>query len=413
MHSADARTPDADVGHVEQLEQALHRAVLAERAVQHREHDVGAEQPARRRAGRARRPRTSSARRARAARAATSCPAVGRPSRTDAPLASDTSCSEERPPGQDRDPHGVPSNGLGAVVPSPSVRLPLSPAPGPARRRLRASVARLGRRRRSPASTRPTVSVTRRAALHLVPGDGLWSITVPSWVGRSPAGRWTTPEARRVQLRGRGLRGSADATGTGTARRAAGDVDRAPSTRGGTACVADRDLRKHRARGRADSSSRSCHGDLKPRALERRCRLAPVWPTTDGDRDTGGPVEMTSVTVCPPSSWLPAGGSVEIARFSSIAAARARLDSSMSNPAFCSAVARLGSAQARHARHLVVPGPSETVMLDGRAGLGRAARTGPLGDHAVPRAADRAPDRATSKPASRSRCGRDADVLRP
>ena len=34
------------VGHVEQLQQPLHRAVLAERAVQHRERDVRAEQPA-------------------------------------------------------------------------------------------------------------------------------------------------------------------------------------------------------------------------------------------------------------------------------------------------------------------------------------------------------------------------------
>jgi hypothetical protein len=34
----------ADVGHVEQLEQALHRAVLAERAVQHGPDDVAAQQ---------------------------------------------------------------------------------------------------------------------------------------------------------------------------------------------------------------------------------------------------------------------------------------------------------------------------------------------------------------------------------
>ena len=36
----------ADVGDVETLEQSLDRAVLTERAVQDREHDVGAEQPA-------------------------------------------------------------------------------------------------------------------------------------------------------------------------------------------------------------------------------------------------------------------------------------------------------------------------------------------------------------------------------
>ena len=40
MPTADASTPAPDVPHVGQLEQALQRAVLAERAVQQREHDV-------------------------------------------------------------------------------------------------------------------------------------------------------------------------------------------------------------------------------------------------------------------------------------------------------------------------------------------------------------------------------------
>ena len=40
MHSAEAEHARADVGHAGELEQALHRAVLAEGAVQHREHDV-------------------------------------------------------------------------------------------------------------------------------------------------------------------------------------------------------------------------------------------------------------------------------------------------------------------------------------------------------------------------------------
>ncbi len=44
MHTAEAATPGADIGHIERLEQPLHRAVLAERAVQRREHDVRAEQ---------------------------------------------------------------------------------------------------------------------------------------------------------------------------------------------------------------------------------------------------------------------------------------------------------------------------------------------------------------------------------
>ena len=40
MPTADASTPAPDVAHVGQLEQALQRAVLAERAVQQREDDV-------------------------------------------------------------------------------------------------------------------------------------------------------------------------------------------------------------------------------------------------------------------------------------------------------------------------------------------------------------------------------------
>ena len=39
IDSAEPSTPGADVGHVGQLEQALHRAVLAVRAVEEREHD--------------------------------------------------------------------------------------------------------------------------------------------------------------------------------------------------------------------------------------------------------------------------------------------------------------------------------------------------------------------------------------
>ena len=47
MPTAEPSTPDADVRQVGQLEQALHRAVLAVRAVQQREHDVDAERRAR------------------------------------------------------------------------------------------------------------------------------------------------------------------------------------------------------------------------------------------------------------------------------------------------------------------------------------------------------------------------------
>ena len=88
----------ADVRHVEQLEQPLDRAVLAERAVQDREHGVGVEQPA---AGRQRQrlavvhpapvalDRRPPAPRGRLAPAA---------SRTNAAELSETSCSDERPP---------------------------------------------------------------------------------------------------------------------------------------------------------------------------------------------------------------------------------------------------------------------------------------------------------------------------
>ena len=70
MHSALASTPAADVGHVEQLEQPLDGAVLAERAVQRREHGVGARAARGRGAAPAPRPRASRCRRARAARRA-------------------------------------------------------------------------------------------------------------------------------------------------------------------------------------------------------------------------------------------------------------------------------------------------------------------------------------------------------
>ena len=40
MQSADAATPCADVRHAGELEQSLHRAVLAERTVKDREDDV-------------------------------------------------------------------------------------------------------------------------------------------------------------------------------------------------------------------------------------------------------------------------------------------------------------------------------------------------------------------------------------
>ena len=88
----------ADVGDVEAFEQPLDDAVLAERPVQRRERDVGAEQAAGRRAATARGRRAASARRAPARPRRPRGPPAARPSATDAADASETSCSDERPP---------------------------------------------------------------------------------------------------------------------------------------------------------------------------------------------------------------------------------------------------------------------------------------------------------------------------
>ena len=99
MHSDEASTPGADVGHVEQLEQALDGAVLAERAVQHREDGVGAEQAAaRRRAPAARRRARASAPSRSSSTGQTSWPAARTPATAAPAEASETSCSDERPP---------------------------------------------------------------------------------------------------------------------------------------------------------------------------------------------------------------------------------------------------------------------------------------------------------------------------
>ena len=54
MQSAEAATPAPTYGHAGELEQPLHRPVLAERPVQHREHDVDVAERRRRRSGRRR-----------------------------------------------------------------------------------------------------------------------------------------------------------------------------------------------------------------------------------------------------------------------------------------------------------------------------------------------------------------------
>ena len=116
MQSAEAVTPAPTYGTSGELEQALHRAVLAERAVQHGEDDVDRRERlghrARRAAAHERRCRRSPAR-ARAARRprrapsapersistrTTSSPSPASASATLRADATDTSCSLERPP---------------------------------------------------------------------------------------------------------------------------------------------------------------------------------------------------------------------------------------------------------------------------------------------------------------------------
>ena len=173
----------ADVGDVEQLEQALDRAVLAERPVQDREDDVGAEQPAARRAARAPRRRSATSP-SRAERdlddlVAGLAQAVARPTRRE--LERDLVLGRAAA-GEDGDPHGVVAVRRRRSSPACVVR----------RRRLRA-----GRRGR-PASKRPTVIVTRRAARRPCRPAGSCSSTTPSpSCGRRPAGRWRDARSPR------------------------------------------------------------------------------------------------------------------------------------------------------------------------------------------------------------------------
>ena len=88
----------ADVRHVEAFEQALHGAVLAERSVQHGEHDVGAVASRGRAASATVRPSSRQTPSRPISIRRTSCPASSSPSATEAADASETSCSEERPP---------------------------------------------------------------------------------------------------------------------------------------------------------------------------------------------------------------------------------------------------------------------------------------------------------------------------
>ena len=145
----------ADVGHVEQLQQALQRPVLAERAVQHREDDVGAEQSA----ARAQRQLRALEEPVAAARSivtgSTSWPAAATPSRTDAAEFSETSCSDERPPARTAT---LMASAWGSGT----------------------GTASASRRRRSPSRGRSSPS---RRDERGVPAAGDWSLTRPTFAG--------------------------------------------------------------------------------------------------------------------------------------------------------------------------------------------------------------------------------------
>ena len=174
-----------DVGNVEALEQALDGPVLAERPVQDREHDVGARDAA---------PGTSAqlspSRRQTPSRPISMPTPRGRPSRrpsrTEAAEASETSCSEERPP---------PSTATRSALTVVGV-VGVSAWSASSASSWSSSASWTGRRR---SSRRCPSSPSCRP-------DGLWLSTIPSlrWLGHRlgllldrEAGRWSGCLPRR------------------------------------------------------------------------------------------------------------------------------------------------------------------------------------------------------------------------
>ena len=187
----------AHVGHVEQLEQALDRAVLAERAVQHREHGVGAQQAAARLQRAAPRRRASRRRRARSRTSTTSWPAAARPLAHGRGGAQRHVVLGGAPAAEDRDPHRRSGGAVGVC------------------RRGRRGARRRGR---AAASNLPTTIVTRDALLQLLAAGRRLVDDLAVLVGRvdlllAPADL----EARRLQRRGAPRRRSGPTTsGTST-----------------------------------------------------------------------------------------------------------------------------------------------------------------------------------------------------
>ena len=152
------------------------------------------------------------------------------------------------------------------------------------------------------------------------------------------------------------------------------------------------------------SSSRSWTATSKRASSSVEVASRRLWPTTDGTVTTGGPLEMTSVTVAPPSSWLPAGGSVSIARFSSIVLL-VRRSSSILKPASLNRSRASERRSPSTAGTWSMPCPSDTVisMVEPVSAPlpapGRWETTRSRGWRD-----DRRRTARTSKPAARSRC---------
>ena len=276
MHAAEASTPEPTYGDVEQLEQPLDRAVLAERPVQDREDGVGVEQPAARAQRRARSPswrhvpsRASSTPqhlvpgRAQARRAPTRRSRARRRARRSARRRARRPSSAS-PPASCRRRRRVVGSGRGGVkLPTPIVTV--------------AARLRPCRRRRSCCCTIPSSSCVGH---------------VDAGARDLEAGACQRVDRLVLVLRRRrsGTSTSAGALATTSATRRALVGLRA----------AGRVLRRGRSPASAAASSFSVDRDREARAVERRCgRVALRRRRRPAPRPAAGPLETKSVTVVP------------------------------------------------------------------------------------------------------------------
>ena len=376
----------ADVRHVEQLEQALHRAVLAERAVQHRERDLGVEQPAARAQRQLLAVAAATCPRASSSTSTTSWPTARRPAATAAPPASEISCSEERPPART----AILIGGGGVVVVVVGGSSWSSGGSG-----FESGIEDADGDRH------------RRAAVDLRrPGSGDCACTTPSLVRRvdrrAPRRR---PSARRPTASRSPCSAVAPTTsGTSTSLGLLGDRDRHGRPARGRRALR-RVLREHRARLGRRRPPAWRPSTRKPAPSSAARASSSVLPTTSGTTPCAGPLETSSVTVWP---------------LLGLRVARRRLRGSRGRPSRCRPARAAPrprsprrSARLRAARRprpttfgtSWIRGPSEMLsvtrraLVDGRAARRRSARRPCCAACRSCRAR-----RPTSKPSLRSRC---------